>query len=220
MHRLLRRRPSPALVISCLALFLAMGGVSYGVATGSIDSREIKNNTVRSRDIRNRTIRNRDVRPNALDATRIRESTFSTVPSAASVDGNNFAKLNVRLPAGSATRTVLSFGGLVLNATCNAAGDLTLSATTTSNNAMLHVAGINQGGDTGYAQDNDLDVGQGVNALPPPGANGGDHNAQHTLTYTNPEGSVVNLTYLAEEATNGLGSANDCFATGTGSQSP
>jgi hypothetical protein len=59
--RILRYRPSPAMVVALIALFVALGGVSYGVATGSIDSREIKNNTVRGKDIRNRTIRFRDV---------------------------------------------------------------------------------------------------------------------------------------------------------------
>ena len=39
-------RPTPALAIACIALFVAMGGVSYGVATGSIDSREIKNGSI------------------------------------------------------------------------------------------------------------------------------------------------------------------------------
>jgi hypothetical protein len=34
------KRPSPALIVACLALFLSLGGVSYGVATGFIDSRE------------------------------------------------------------------------------------------------------------------------------------------------------------------------------------
>ena len=47
------RRPSPALVIACIALFVSLGGVSYAVATGSIDSREIANNKIRSMDIRN-----------------------------------------------------------------------------------------------------------------------------------------------------------------------
>ena len=55
MKSILRRRPSPALVIACIALFVSLGGVSYGVATGFIDSREIKNNTIRSKDMRNNT---------------------------------------------------------------------------------------------------------------------------------------------------------------------
>jgi hypothetical protein len=34
------RRPSPATVIASLALFVSLSGVSYGVATGFIDSRD------------------------------------------------------------------------------------------------------------------------------------------------------------------------------------
>lgn len=66
MRSFLNRRPSPAMVVSLIALFCSLGGVSYGVATGSIDSREIKNNTVRSKDIRNNTVRSRDVRNRSL----------------------------------------------------------------------------------------------------------------------------------------------------------
>jgi hypothetical protein len=52
--------------IALLALFVALGGSSYAAATGSIDSREIKNNTVRSKDIRNNEVRSRDVRNGSL----------------------------------------------------------------------------------------------------------------------------------------------------------
>jgi hypothetical protein len=72
---ILRRRPSPALVISCIALFVSLGGVSYGVATGFIDSREIKNNEIRSRDIRNNEVRTRDLRNNEVRGIDIRNST-------------------------------------------------------------------------------------------------------------------------------------------------
>ena len=49
-----------------LALFIVLGGTSYAVATGSIDSREIKNNTVASKDIRNNQVSTRDVRDRSL----------------------------------------------------------------------------------------------------------------------------------------------------------
>jgi hypothetical protein len=52
--------------MATVAVFVALGGTSYAVATGSIDSREIKNNTVRSKDIRNGTIGTRDVNDGAL----------------------------------------------------------------------------------------------------------------------------------------------------------
>jgi hypothetical protein len=55
------RRPSPAMVVALIALFSSLGGVSYAVATGSIDSREIRNNSVRGKDVRNGTLSSRDL---------------------------------------------------------------------------------------------------------------------------------------------------------------
>jgi hypothetical protein len=75
---LLQRRPSPALVIACLALFVSLSGVSYGVATGFIDSREIKNNEVRTRDLRNNDIRTKDLRNNEIRGIDIRNSTIQS----------------------------------------------------------------------------------------------------------------------------------------------
>jgi hypothetical protein len=66
MGRILRHRPSPALVIALIALFVALGGVSYGVATNSIDSREIKNNSVSTRDLKNNSVTSLDVKNGAL----------------------------------------------------------------------------------------------------------------------------------------------------------
>lgn len=76
MKYILRRRPSPALVISCVALFLSLGGVSYGVATGFIDSREIRNNTITSGDVRNNTLRTFDIRNNEVRGFDVRNSTL------------------------------------------------------------------------------------------------------------------------------------------------
>jgi hypothetical protein len=72
----LSRLPSPALVIACVALFVSLGGVSYGLAQGSIDSREIKNNTIRSKDVRNNTLRTFDIRNNEVRGFDIRNSTI------------------------------------------------------------------------------------------------------------------------------------------------
>ncbi len=53
-------------VVSSLALFIVLGGTSYAVATGSIGSREIKNNAVRSKDLRNNDVRSSDVKNGSL----------------------------------------------------------------------------------------------------------------------------------------------------------
>ena len=96
MKRLAALRPSPAIVVACAALFVSLGGVSYGVATGAIDTKALRNNTVRTQDlrnndirgidIRNSTIRTRDVALNTLTGSDVAESKLGQVPSAAKAD--------------------------------------------------------------------------------------------------------------------------------------
>jgi hypothetical protein len=113
MTRIKHYRPSPAMVVALIALFISMGGVSYGVATGAIDSREIKNNTVRGKDIRNNQVASRDLRNNSargrdvrnssltgadvgndkLTGSDVLESSLGTVPNASAATTANFAGL-------------------------------------------------------------------------------------------------------------------------------
>jgi hypothetical protein len=72
MNRFLTSRPSPALVVAMLALFVSLGGVSYGVATGSIDSREIKDKSVRGKDLRPNSITARQIKRRSIDGTDIK----------------------------------------------------------------------------------------------------------------------------------------------------
>jgi hypothetical protein len=142
---ILRRRPSPALVISLIALFVSLGGVSYGVATGFIDSREIKNNDVRTRDLRNNDVRGLDIRSstilgsdvagNTLTGADIDESKLGKVPSAtaagkaatASTVGGITLRKFFAVPApGSAATEVFRGDDFVLKAGCGTTGDPSL----------------------------------------------------------------------------------------------
>lgn len=69
-------RPSPAMVVAVLGLFVSLGGVSYGLATGSIDGREIKNNSVGSRDIRDNTLQSKDVRDDSVTGKDVRNGSL------------------------------------------------------------------------------------------------------------------------------------------------
>jgi hypothetical protein len=150
---ILRRRPSPALVISTIALFVSLSGVSYGVATGFIDSREIKNNEIRSLDIRNNQVRTKDIRNNEVRGIDIRnstvqgrdialntvtgvdvkEDTLGKVPSATSADSATtagaVASLNQIAPTtvaeGASPVTLATHGPLTLSATCDGNGGAT-----------------------------------------------------------------------------------------------
>jgi hypothetical protein len=66
VRTLLRHRPSASMVIACLALFVALGGVGYAAAT--IDSGDIVNNSVKSKDIKNRGIATKDLSRKAVAA--------------------------------------------------------------------------------------------------------------------------------------------------------
>jgi hypothetical protein len=70
---------SPATVLAGLALFVSLGGVSYGVATGSINSREIKNGTVQSRDVRDGALKGRDIANGTLRSRDIEDGVLSGV---------------------------------------------------------------------------------------------------------------------------------------------
>jgi hypothetical protein len=60
--------------LGAIALFVALGGTSYAVATGSIGSREIKNSTIRGKDVKNNSLTGRDV--SRLGSPDVRDSSL------------------------------------------------------------------------------------------------------------------------------------------------
>jgi hypothetical protein len=120
-----KRLPSPALVIACVALFVSLGGVSYGLATGSIDSRELKNNTIRSKDVRNNTLRTFDIRNNEVRGFDIRNSTIRGRDVAFNtLTGNDVSEASLgKVPSATAADTA----GSANNAnSANAVGGVTM----------------------------------------------------------------------------------------------
>jgi hypothetical protein len=218
----LSRLPSPALVIACLALFVSLGGVSYGLATGSVDSREIRNNTIRSKDVRNNTLRTFDIRNNEVRGFDIRNSTiqgrdvaFNTltgndisegslgkVPSAASADSANSAN--------SAT-TAGSVGGVTFRRFNYAAqggsgfvevlnfGGLRLEAQCVAP-ASIEVRGT--------PADANSEIDTSFTATPPLLV---DMAGAGVIALAAPNGSVLTIQGLAVEQLNGVhGATNDC----------
>jgi hypothetical protein len=64
-------------VIACIALFVSLGGVSWGFATGTIGSREVRNNSVLGKDIKDSTLTTKDLRNNEVRGADIRNSTIT-----------------------------------------------------------------------------------------------------------------------------------------------
>jgi hypothetical protein len=69
-------RPSPALVISCLALFMALTGSAFavGIAKNTVRSPQIVDGTIRTTDLRDNSVAAGKIAPDAVDTTEIAEN--------------------------------------------------------------------------------------------------------------------------------------------------
>jgi hypothetical protein len=227
---ILSRRPSPALVIACIALFVSLGGVSYGVATGFIDSREIKNNQVRSVDLRNNSIRTFDIRNNEVRGFDIRNSTvqgrdvalntltgadiseqdLAKVPSATAADtattAGSVGGVTPRAfayagQAGSGFVEVFNVGGLRLEAAC-AGGTLEVRANPAVPNSEISSDFRPPAAPT----DEDFDPGDNFLVVD-------DMTTDRvgSIVFAGADGRVVTLQALAQEDLDGVrGTTNDC----------
>ncbi|HVF77734.1 MAG TPA: hypothetical protein VNA28_05510 [Solirubrobacteraceae bacterium] len=65
------RRPSPALVISGIALFAALAGTAYA-ATMITSSKQIKNNIILSADIKDGSLQGRDIKNGTITADKLK----------------------------------------------------------------------------------------------------------------------------------------------------
>ena len=83
MSALTRRvpRPSAALVVAVIALFMALGGTSY--AALKITGKNVENSTLTGADVKNKSLEEKELRPDTLTGSRINASTLGTVPNAA-----------------------------------------------------------------------------------------------------------------------------------------
>jgi hypothetical protein len=75
MHWISKSRPSPAMVVALIALFVSMGGAGYAAA--KIGSAQVKNNSLRGKDIRNSTITGKDVRNSGLAGTDVKNGSLT-----------------------------------------------------------------------------------------------------------------------------------------------
>jgi hypothetical protein len=74
-----RAHITPATVLAGLALFLSLGGVSYGIAARAITSRDIRDNAIRSQDVRNGGLHGRDVANGTLQSRDVRDGALRGV---------------------------------------------------------------------------------------------------------------------------------------------
>ena len=196
------------MVVALVALFASLGGVSYGFATGSIDSREVKNNSVlskdlrnndirsidirnnevRGRDIRNSTIRSADIGANQVKGPDVLESSLGIVPSANTANSasslSSQAKIGYKAVPNTGPQTLYDSGKFKLTASCGGPAQPTVTASTTVANATLHSTG-------GAGGPNDTSPFTGAVPLTT------NTSEQRSVVYSEPGGEVVTVSYAA-----------------------
>ena len=97
--RLKGARPSPALVISLIALFVSLGGVGYAAVTitgknvknSSLTGKDVKNSSLTGSDVKNSSLTGSDIKNDKLTGSDVLESSLGKVPSATGADSANTA---------------------------------------------------------------------------------------------------------------------------------
>jgi hypothetical protein len=140
MERIAKRLPSPAMVVACIALAVALGGTSYAaikLPRNSVGTKQLQKNAVvatklsaRSvgpQKLQNNAVTTRTVKDNQLTGAKIVESSLEKVPSAVAADtagnANAVGGYVVRRFASTVApngpdATVLSLNGLVITMSC------------------------------------------------------------------------------------------------------
>lgn len=228
------RRPSPALVISLVALFLAVAGTSYAAFSlpkNSVGTKQLKNGAVTGSKISNGAVTARKLNatgvtvPNALhansatsatratDATTADTATNATNATAAgsattagNVDGQTFTQINA--PNQPTTTLLSNFGGLTLRCTSpgSSSGTVTLSIVNASSNSANFAAGEN----SSTASFEEGPVAAAVGSVPATTnfTFGAVNGAQVTFSYESASGGIVTGTFAI------VLSAGDCTAFG------
>jgi hypothetical protein len=82
MSKIRAKRPSPSLVISLLALFVALGGSAY--AASKVGTKDIKNKAITAAKIKKNAITTAKIKNEAVTGAKIKEASLGAVPNATS----------------------------------------------------------------------------------------------------------------------------------------
>jgi collagen triple helix repeat protein len=124
--------------------------------------------------------------------------------------GPGAQRIGFDVPAGTGATQILGLGGLVLRGACSAGGDLSLEASSTTNNARARAAVIANGtpDKIAFDEDDDLDTVDGFDFV---GAD--DDDALGTLVYRpSSGGALVTVDFIVEQYS--VGGAARCLIAG------
>lgn len=155
-----KRRPSAAIIISCAALFMSLGGASYAAVSiprNSVGQAQLKNNSVSFKKIVPEAVGNKRLANNGVSNSKLANNSVSYKkirPRAVGTVRANLDQLQARLKttcaAGSAVGAVDNKGNVTCNATPPAEyGTQSASAAVTANPADVTTLSL-PAGPAGY----------------------------------------------------------------------
>ena len=226
----LSKRLTYANVMSSIAVFLVLGGATAIAANqlgkNSVGSKQLKRNAVTAAKIKNNAVTTAKLRNGAVTGAKLNLGTIGKVPSATSADtagsantansantaknadavnGVTIRKFFYANESTPGVTNLLSLNGVTLNARCEA-GELEFFATTSVENSTIHAGGTSLEGPGApfYVEDDSFDTGEEFLITDVVA-----DSTQGTLTYTQPNGTVVTATFESEE-----GGIADCVVSG------
>jgi hypothetical protein len=233
MRRIVKRLPSPAMVVACLALAVALGGTSYAaikLPRNSIGNAQMRNNAVGAKELQknavvatklsarsvgpqklqNNAVTTRTVKDNQLTGAKILESSLEKVPSSVASDtvgGYVVRRFASTVAPNGPAASVLNLNGLVITMTCPG-GAVALRANNTSGEAaQLRFDGFAGNTGTGFAGGAGDFVGT-TNA----NLNGDANRGSGSAYYVRANGTGVTVLYGWRE--DALGGASACRVFG------
>jgi hypothetical protein len=228
MRKILRRMPSPAMVVACIALAVALGGTSYAaikLPRNSVGTTQLQKNAVvasklnaRSvgpQKLQNNAVTTRTVKDGQMTGAKIVESTLAQVPSAKNADtaansvlagGNTVKRFATTVAPGGAQATVLDVNGLTITLGCPG-GSVSLRANNTAGeSAQIEFRGFGEG--AGAFGDGFGDFAQTTNA----NLNNDENRGTGSAQYFRANGTGVTVQYGWRE--DALGAATACRVYG------
>src|SRR5262245_31140197 len=81
MRKLIAHRPSPAMIVACIALLVALGGTSVAavtaIAPNSVGTTQLRTGAVTSAKIKNNNVLGADIAPNAVTGSDVRNGSLT-----------------------------------------------------------------------------------------------------------------------------------------------
>jgi hypothetical protein len=207
------RRPSPAMIVSIIALVFALAGT--GVASVATISALSKKDKKKVKNIANNQINQRAPglsvasAKNADNAANATNATNAT--NANAVDGMSGATFKRTYTTTTAFENVLTIDGLTIRARCVDAGgvnpdELDLEAVSGAENSEVSMQSVSSSDGAETDIDLDFDAGDTFDLVPFEG------NGSGSVVYSTDGGSIVTVNYYGAEVIFGLG----CQTAGVG----